>query len=83
MDLAAAHSYAGADVHGAIAKKLYTSVAIDTSPCLGPYPTVACPEFHAGFRLGRELFTLSICICFDGVVFAAQCTATLEDLLCY
>ena len=30
----------------------------DTSSCPGPYPTAACPEFHIGCRLGRELFTL-------------------------
>ena len=28
------------------------------SSCPGPYPTAACPEFHLGCRLGRELFTL-------------------------
>ena len=30
----------------------------DTSPCLGPYSTVTCPEFQVSCRLGRELFTL-------------------------
>ena len=26
----------------------------DTSSCPGPYPTAACPEFHAGCRLGQN-----------------------------
>ena len=27
------------------------------------YPTAACPKFHIGCRLGRELFTLPVCCC--------------------
>ena len=30
----------------------------DTISCPGPYPMAACPVFHVGCRLGRELFTL-------------------------
>ena len=30
------------------------------SPCLGPYPTAAYPEFHVGCRLVGEFFTLPI-----------------------
>ena len=40
-------------------KASWTSVA--TRSCPGPYPMVACPEFHLDFRPGRELFTLLIC----------------------
>ena len=29
-----------------------------------------------------HLCTACICICFDGVVITAQCTATFSDLLC-
>ena len=29
----------------------------DSSSCPGPYLTAACPEFHIGCRLGRELST--------------------------
>ena len=32
----------------------------DTSSWLGSYATAACPEFHVGCRLGRELFTLPL-----------------------
>ena len=42
-------------------KRKTTSVLIsggDTSSCLDPYPTAACPEFHVACRLGRELFTV-------------------------
>ena len=33
----------------------------DTSSCPGPYPMATCPEFHIGWRLNRELFTLPVC----------------------
>ena len=62
MDWVAAHSYAAADVHGAMGcnqKKLYTSGG-DTSSCLGPYPMVAYPEFHVRRRL--ELLNLPLYI---------------------
>ena len=39
-------------------KHIYTNVAVYTSPCPGPYPMAACPEFHVGCSLGQELFTL-------------------------
>ena len=45
----------------AVIKKASQEYGGDTSSSLGPYPTAACPEFHIGCRLGRELFTLPIC----------------------
>ena len=41
---------------GCYQKKLYTSVAVTLTPV---YPTDACPDFHVGCRLDRELFALS------------------------
>jgi hypothetical protein len=41
-------------------KKASQECADDTSSCPGPYPTAACPEFHIGYRLDREVFTLSV-----------------------
>jgi hypothetical protein len=39
-------------------KKASQECGGDNSSCPGPYSTAACPEFHIGYRLGRELFTL-------------------------
>ena len=41
--------------HWVQSKGLYSSS--DIKPCPGPCITTVCPEFHVGFRLGRELFT--------------------------
>ena len=50
--------YAAADVHGAMGcnQKRFTLVY-----CPDPYPTAACPKFHVGCRLSRELLTLPVC----------------------
>jgi hypothetical protein len=45
----------------AVIKKASQECGGDTSSCLGPYPTAACPEFHIGCRLDWELFTLPKC----------------------
>ena len=47
-------------IHGLRLKRLYPSGG-DTSSCLGPYPMVACPEFHIGCRVESRTFTFIIC----------------------
>ena len=51
--------YAAADVYGAMGcnQRSFTLGSSDTSFCPGPYSMAACPEFHVGSRLDRELFT--------------------------
>ena len=39
-------------------KKASKECGGDASFCPGPHPMAACPEFHIGCRLGRELFPL-------------------------
>ena len=46
-------------------KKASQECGGDTSYCPDLYTTAACSEFHIGYRLGRELFTLpSYVACF-------------------
>ena len=42
----------------AATKKALYECGGDISFYSGPYPKAACPEYHVGFRLGREYFTL-------------------------
>ena len=46
----------------AMTKKALHQCGGDTSSCLCPYPLAACPKFHVGCSLGRELFTLPLYI---------------------
>ena len=48
-------------IHALRWRKLHQEYGSDISPCPGFYPTAACPEFHIGCRLGREIFALPVC----------------------